>query len=1056
MKKFLSMRQIPILAIVGTLAICSLLLAGFLDSDEELEALFDWWLYEQLMSTQVADIHELIVDYEWQQLQFLPVGPPDPDLILVQGAGIIPFDPQEGGFSEGFLNGLLPEIVDGITMYPITVFEDWETRDRVILNSADQEIASLAPPTGYDPKWFVLDKYPDLYYSGRSQEEIEFLVGFYDPARIVIQYKLILEEDLIKYVWRKSIQAAAMAEGGGGAMMGMGWEGGSVSNIEFTAIDWTNGIEMTIAYPDDFTNRLDIYTCSDLVEFWWDLAVTTNINASTNWIAWKDVQATNEGIMMRFYAAGNADLDTDGDGIPDAREHHLYHSDPTNASSFPVDVSGTVAYSGYQSGPIHVTAVTASNSWNLGRSTVLDAPGAYTNLGIPNLDYYWFKAYRDSNTNMTPDKWEATGSYTNYAVYLTNDLAGIDITVSDPPANVNGTVFYDGGQTGAILVIAVTSSNSWSTNNCDIILQLGPYHIPGLSQTNYWIKAFRDPNGDGLNEATNGWGNEAWGAYEFNPLAVTAGHHDVDITLVDPDWDEDGMPNWWEAQHDLHPYLDTDGRTLLGETGTVSTNQTSSNQWHMLSFENTYSNPVVIIQPLSWGDTNPAVVRLRNVTGTNTEFQIDEWDYLDGVYGTETMGYLVMESGAHRLMDGTLLDVGTKSATHSWGTASFGQSFDAAPVILSQAQTCNDPAAVVTRQKNASAIQFRVRLQEEQGSDGTHGSETVGYIAMEEGAGTNRYGLVYEIAATPDEVTHAWYTQDFSAAFSSTPAFLANMQTCDGGDVAAMRYHNLDTSSAEFFVEEEQSGDAEMSHTTEKVGYFLLDNPGEIWGDPPDQDNDGLITADEYAYGADPTVADTDEDGVNDGDEVANGTDPTDPDDPPNISGTIFYDGRQTGTIWVIAVTSSNSWSTNYCDLISEPGGYIIPDLSDGSYWVKVFRDTDGDGTNDPTEAWDVYDGNPATIEADPFGVTERVTGIDLTLIDPDSDEDGMPDWWESQYGLDPNDDSDGRTLLGETGTVSTNQASSNQWHTLSFENNYTNAVVTMQPLSWATRTRPS
>ena len=61
-----------------------------------------------------------------------------------------------------------------------------------------------------------------------------------------------------------------------------------------------------------------------LLESGWKLAATTNVSATTNWIEWTDSGVTDSWVTLRFYAAGNADLDSDGDGYPDARERFLY------------------------------------------------------------------------------------------------------------------------------------------------------------------------------------------------------------------------------------------------------------------------------------------------------------------------------------------------------------------------------------------------------------------------------------------------------------------------------------------------------------------------------------------------------------------------------------------------------------------------------------------------------------------------------------------------------------------------------------------------------------
>ena len=139
---------------------------------------------------------------------------------------------------------------------------------------------------------------------------------------------------------------------------------------------------------------------------------------------------------------------------------------------------------------------------------------------------------------------------------------------------------------------------------------------------------------------------------------------------------------------------------------------------------------------------------------------------------------------------------------------------------------------------------------------------------------------------------------------------------------------------------------------------------------------------------------DTDGDGVSDGIEqylADTQSDPNDPNDPPNIKGTLSYQtysGGQTGPIYVVAVTSSGSWSTNISDMLSATGSYHIIDVPTGSYWVKAFRDTDWSGTPGAYEATGIY-------STASMSVTGQHTGISITLTDPDMDSDGMGDWWE-------------------------------------------------------------
>ena len=185
-------------------------------------------------------------------------------------------------------------------------------------------------------------------------------------------------------------------------------------------------------------------------------------------------------------------------------------------------------------------------------------------------------------------------------------------------------------------------------------------------------------------------------------------------------------------------YLGIDGGNLrdglgnlIGEAGKVTVSQQGGEQWHTLSLQNTYSNPVVLMQLITFNGSQPAHTRLRNVGSSSFEYQIEEWDYLDQIHVAETIGYLVIEGRRHRMADGAVIEAGKIETNHDWATVSFGSIFTSSPVTLSHCQTYNGKQAVVTRQRNVSVSRFEVRLQEEEGNDGMHLNEIIGYVAVQ-------------------------------------------------------------------------------------------------------------------------------------------------------------------------------------------------------------------------------------------------------------------------------------------------------------------------------------
>jgi hypothetical protein len=276
-----------------------------------------------------------------------------------------------------------------------------------------------------------------------------------------------------------------------------------------------------------------------------------------------------------------------------------------------------------------------------------------------------------------------------------------------------------------------------------------------------------------------------------------------------------------------------DPGTDPGEVGSVTINQPDAGAWHTVNLMNRYIDPVVIMQPASFNGGHPTTIRIRNVTENAFEFQMDEWDYLDGAHTTETIGYLVMEAGAYQLPNGTRIDAGFVDVDHNFVEQIFYQTFTTAPVVLTQAQTTYESSAVVTRQQAINTGGFQVKVQEEEGNDGAHTLETVGYIAIEPGAGMIG-NMAFEAQWTPDLVTHAWFTIDLKQSYTR-PVFLAGMQSYNGGNTAGVRYSDLGADQARVFVEEEQSADSETAHITEIIGYAVFDHEGSLAmaGPPP-------------------------------------------------------------------------------------------------------------------------------------------------------------------------------------------------------------------------------
>ncbi|MCH2130678.1 MAG: hypothetical protein MK179_16160, partial [Pirellulaceae bacterium] len=279
-------------------------------------------------------------------------------------------------------------------------------------------------------------------------------------------------------------------------------------------------------------------------------------------------------------------------------------------------------------------------------------------------------------------------------------------------------------------------------------------------------------------------------------------------------------------------------QVTVGETGKI-TNLTHVEQTVIL--ENSYSNPVVFAQSLSYNGTDPALVRVKNVQSDRFTAYITEPSNENGMHGVgEEMSYVVLESGKHTLSDGRRLEVGrvTTAATvgqllnNQWETVGFSTNFSVAPAVFSQIQTAVGEAYLQTRQSNVTASAVDIALEQEEAATGVHGSETIGYLAVESGSGAWNH-LLFEVSHTANVVSDQWFDQDFGVAFGKAPNLLSSLTTYSDADAAHVRYGSLDRNSVRLRVEEDTSTDTEVVHGAETIAYLAIGGDGTLAVAPP-------------------------------------------------------------------------------------------------------------------------------------------------------------------------------------------------------------------------------
>ena len=276
----------------------------------------------------------------------------------------------------------------------------------------------------------------------------------------------------------------------------------------------------------------------------------------------------------------------------------------------------------------------------------------------------------------------------------------------------------------------------------------------------------------------------------------------------------------------VEPPVEPPTAAAVGQSGTLTVSQSSGAQWHRVNFDAPIADAVVVTGPPTSNGGQPVTVRVRGVSESGFEFQLDEWDYLDGYHVAETLSWIAVGAGTHELEDGSTLVAGSTTARHRWaGVDLSAAGLTGTPVVFAQAASGAETRAVTTRLRRVTADGFQVKLQTQEAGNRRTAAERVDWIALTppaDAAATPRSGL------TGDVVTHRDHRIAFGSADGpAAPVILAQMQSADGGDAATLRLRAGDSSGATVFVEEERSRDRERWHTTETVGWWAL-SPGVL------------------------------------------------------------------------------------------------------------------------------------------------------------------------------------------------------------------------------------
>ncbi|MCA0922175.1 H-type lectin domain-containing protein [Pseudooceanicola nanhaiensis] len=251
--------------------------------------------------------------------------------------------------------------------------------------------------------------------------------------------------------------------------------------------------------------------------------------------------------------------------------------------------------------------------------------------------------------------------------------------------------------------------------------------------------------------------------------------------------------------------------------------------------------PVLFATPATLNGVDAVTVEFSEITGTSATLYLEEADIHDGVHRGEDVTLLALEEGSWALADGSLLQVGTTvfeaGATNVFHSVTFDTTFAEAPVVILQVQTNNGPQWEVVRTGEISTTGFTYAVQEQEASDGWHGTEVIGWAALDaiSADGIVDWGDIAAQAFNTGRTVSSTPTEfEFAADVGTAPLISADLASYYGGDAANLRLADLTsdgtTATAEFVAYEEVSHDLEMDHFAEVVNGIAFDSAGLLLG----------------------------------------------------------------------------------------------------------------------------------------------------------------------------------------------------------------------------------
>jgi hypothetical protein len=319
----------------------------------------------------------------------------------------------------------------------LLIYEDIQRGDIVILSSADGE--RFTGEALFDAPELLISETEIVSRLNEEGSAVSLSAGEKDlwlfkelsPRRVVWEITLKPAADAWGDLFSREESSVSKLSGEEDGMRTMSVPAAYTNDL-WLHVDRPSGIDITIYAPDGFTNRVEIYSCTNLVSGGWEIAVQNLLPIHTNPAVWTPPLTNTTG----FFRAGNMDVDTDGDGLPDARERMVHKTDPDDADTDGDGLSDYEEISVYGLNPNNpdTDGDGLSDGWEIAHGfdpldpsdVLLDADED----GLPDWWEYWFFGGLEQDGD---GDFDGDGILNRFELDFSTDPT-VDQTVADPLA----------------------------------------------------------------------------------------------------------------------------------------------------------------------------------------------------------------------------------------------------------------------------------------------------------------------------------------------------------------------------------------------------------------------------------------------------------------------------------------------------------------------------------------------------------------------------------------------------------------------------------------------